>query len=184
MLTCAAVQPPPHRNTEAEIRPLASDDDWRAVASSWASAATATAGPTWSGGPGRRRRLTQAGRAAWFGAFTGGRLLAQLGVCDAGGGLARYQDVETEPATNRRAWPGRWSGRRPCAPGQALGASTLVIIWPIWAEEAIRIYRTAGPSRRTRPSSASSGQAGWGPRRRSLSLTSSVTSAGFTSPTG
>jgi len=28
VLTCAAVQPPPHQNTDAEIRRLESDDDW------------------------------------------------------------------------------------------------------------------------------------------------------------
>jgi hypothetical protein len=29
VLTCAAAEPPPHPNTEAEIRPLESDDDWQ-----------------------------------------------------------------------------------------------------------------------------------------------------------
>src|SRR6202000_3040621 len=53
-----------------------------------------------------RRRLTRAGDGAWFGAFDAGRLQAQLGVCDAGGGRARYQDVETDPAARRHGLAG------------------------------------------------------------------------------
>jgi len=100
VLTCAAVRPPPHRNGDAEIRPLASDADWQQ---------SFELGVRCFGDDGAqeylkrraaaRRRLTRAGGGAWFGAFSGGRLLAQLGVCDAGRRFAR-------------AWPGRWSGTR------------------------------------------------------------------------
>src|SRR6266480_1080855 len=90
-----------------------------------------------------RRRLTQAGRAAWFGAFTGGRLLAQLGVCDAGGGLARYQDVETDPEARRRGLAGTLVWRAGLYAAEAFGAGTLVIVADP-AESAIRIYRACG----------------------------------------
>jgi ribosomal protein S18 acetylase RimI-like enzyme len=87
--------------------------------------------------------MTRAGLGAWFGAFADGRLLAQLGVCDAGGGLARYQDVETAPAARRRGLAGTlvWhAGRHARA---RLGARALVIVADP-AADAIRLYRACG----------------------------------------
>jgi len=144
VLTCAAVRPPPHRSGDAEIRPLASDADWQQ---------SFELGVRCFGDDGAqeylkrraaaRRRLTRAGGGAWFGAFTGGRLLAQLGVCDAGGGFARYQDVETDPAARRRGLAGTlvWHAGR--YGREVLGASTLVIVADP-AEAAIRLYRACG----------------------------------------
>jgi hypothetical protein len=43
------------------------------------------------------RRLTESGHGSWFGAFTGGRLVAQLGTFPDDSGIARYQNVETHP---------------------------------------------------------------------------------------
>jgi GNAT superfamily N-acetyltransferase len=144
VLTCAEIRAPGHINTEAEIRPLESDQDWRQSVelnlrcygeqnpSDFQQLRSAT-----------RRRLTQAGRAAWLGAFDGGRLVAQLGICDAGGGLARYQDVETDPAARRRGLAGTlvWQAGQFARP--TFGASTLVIVADP-AEGAIRIYRGCG----------------------------------------
>jgi hypothetical protein len=49
VLTAAEVRPPPHPNSEAEIRPLTSDDDWRrtraARSRSWATASHAWSRP-------------------------------------------------------------------------------------------------------------------------------------------
>ena len=142
VLSCVEVQAPPHQNTEAEIRQLESDDDWEqsrdlgircfGYDGSYLERRTRT-----------RRRLTRAGQAAWFGAFTGGRLLAQLGVCDAGAGLARYQDVETDPAARRRGLAGTLVWRAGRYAAEAFGAGTLVIVADP-AEGAIRIYRTCG----------------------------------------
>ena len=142
VLTCAAVQPPPHQNTEAEIRRLESDDDWE-QSRDLGIRCHGYGGPYLERRAGARRRLTQADRAAWFGAFTGGRLLAQLGVCDAGGGLARYQDVETDPAARRQGLAGTlvWCAGRYAA--EAFGAGTLVIVADP-AEGAIRVYRACG----------------------------------------
>jgi hypothetical protein len=144
VLTCADVRPPPHQNIEADIRPLESDADWRQSAelnlrcygesepSEYLERRVAA-----------RRRLTRAGHGAWFGAFGGGRLLAQLGVCDAGHGLARYQDVETDPAARRQGLAGTlvWRAGRHAA--GVLGAPTLVIVADP-AEAAIRVYRACG----------------------------------------
>ena len=144
VLTCAAVRPPPHRNGDVQIRPLASDADWRQ---------SFELGVRCFGDDGAqeylklraaaRRRLTRAGAGAWFGAFSGGRLLAQLGVCDAGGGFARYQDVETDPVARRRGLAGTlvWHAGR--YGREVLGASTLVIVADP-AEAAIGLYRACG----------------------------------------
>jgi ribosomal protein S18 acetylase RimI-like enzyme len=144
VLTCAAVRTPPHRSDDAEIRPLVSDADWRQ---------SFELGVRCFGDDGAqeylkrraaaRQRLTRAGAGAWFGAFSGGRLVAQLGVCDAGDGMARYQDVETDPAARRRGLAGTlvWHAGR--YGREVLGASTLVIVADP-AAAAIRLYRACG----------------------------------------
>jgi len=144
VLTCVDVRPPPHQNAAAEIRPLDSDADWQQ---------SYELGVRCFGDDGAqdylkrraaaRRRLARTGSGAWFGAFSGGRLLAQLGVCDAGGGFARYQDVETDPAARRQGLAGTlvWHAGR--YGREILGASTLVIVADP-ADLAIRIYRACG----------------------------------------
>ncbi|MDQ2816109.1 MAG: GNAT family N-acetyltransferase [Actinomycetota bacterium] len=144
VLTCTAVGPPPHPNSDAEIRSLESGADWEQSFDLGVRCFGADGAQNYM----RRRvdarqRLTQAGRGAWFGAFTGGRLLAQLGVCDAGGGFARYQDVETDPAARRLGLAGTllWHAGR--YGREVLAASTLVIVADP-ADVAIRIYRACG----------------------------------------
>jgi GNAT superfamily N-acetyltransferase len=153
VLTGAEIRAPRHVNAEAEIRPLESDQDWQqSVELTVRCYGEQSPGDFQQRRSATRRRLTQgaqgalgaqAGRAAWFGAFDAGRLVAQLGICDAGGGLARYQDVETDPAARRRGLAGTlvWhAGRFARA---EFGASTLVIVADP-AEGAIRIYRDCG----------------------------------------
>jgi len=142
VLTAAAVQPPPHLNTGAEIRPLESGDDWQ-QSRQLSVRCYGYGGPHQARRAAARRRLTQAGRGAWFGAFTGGRLRAQLGVCDAGDGLARYQDVETDPGARRQGLAGTLVWRAGRYAREGLGASMLVIVADP-AEEAIRVYRGCG----------------------------------------
>ena len=144
VLTCGTIQPPPYPNAEAEIRRLASDADWRQ---------SAELGVRCFGDDGSeeyqerraaaRRRLTQEGRGAWFGAFADGRLLAQLGLIGAGGGYARYQHVETDPAARRQGLAGTlvWQAGR--YGREVLGAGTLVIVADP-ADVAIRVYRACG----------------------------------------
>lgn len=144
VLTAVDVRPPPYPNTEAEIRPLRSDADWR-------QSADLSIRCLGDGEPGGylerraavRRRLTQAGIGAWFGAFMGGLLLAQLGLFDAGGGYARYQHVQTDPKARRRGLAGTlvwYAGRHG---REVLGAGTLVIVADP-ADVAIRVYRACG----------------------------------------
>lgn len=47
------------------------------------------------------RKMIAAGLGRWFGAFLGGKLVADMGLF-AEGGLARYQSVVTHPAFRRR----------------------------------------------------------------------------------
>jgi GNAT superfamily N-acetyltransferase len=144
VLTAAAVRPPPHPNTDAEIRPLGSSDDWRQSVD--------LSVRCFDGGEPRdylerraaaRRRLVDAGSGAWFGAFHDGRLVAQLGVFDAGHGYARYQHVETDPAARRQGLAGTlvWHAGR--YGREVIGARTLVIVADP-ADVAIRVYRACG----------------------------------------
>jgi RimJ/RimL family protein N-acetyltransferase len=150
VLTCAAVGPPPHPSAAAEIRRLESDADWQQSVDlalrcfdhseprDYLEARTAA-----------RCRVTRAGRGAWFGAFAGGRLLAQLGLFDAGDGHARYQHVETDPEARRRGLAGTlvWHAGR--YGREVLGASTFVIVADP-ADVAIRVYRACGFADRQR----------------------------------
>jgi GNAT superfamily N-acetyltransferase len=142
VLSCAEVQSPPYQNTDAEIRPLESDDDWE-QSRDLGIRCFGYDGSYLERRARARRRMTRAGRAAWFGAFEGGRLLAQLGVCDVGAGLARYQDVETDPAARRRGLAGTLVWRAGRYAREAFGVSTLVIVADP-AEAAIRLYRACG----------------------------------------
>jgi RimJ/RimL family protein N-acetyltransferase len=144
VLTAARLRPPPHPNTEAEIRLLEDDADWRQSVDLAVRCYDV-------GDPGdylerralARRRVTQSGAGAWFGAFEGGRLLAQLGLFDAGDGYARYQHVETDPAARRRGLAGTlvWTAAR--YGREVLRTSTLVIVADP-ADVAIRVYRACG----------------------------------------
>jgi GNAT superfamily N-acetyltransferase len=144
VLTCAGadVVPPPRPSAEAGIRRLESDDDWQ-QSLQLAIRCFGDGGPYLSRRAAARRRITREGRGAWFGAFRAGRLVAQLGVCDTGQGLARYQDVETDPAARRRGLAGTlvWQAGRYAA--ETFGARTLVIVADP-AENAIRVYRGCG----------------------------------------
>ncbi len=144
VLTCATVRPPSHPNAEAEIRRLESDADWRqAVELSMRCFEPSESGDYLKGRAAARRRLTQAGRGAWFGAWAGGRLLAQLGLFDVGDGYARYQHVETDPQARRQGLAGTlvWHAGR--YGREVLGAGTFVIVADP-ADVAIRVYRACG----------------------------------------
>ncbi len=144
VLTCAGIQIPRHLNTTAEIRTLRSDRDWQQSAE-LNTRAYGEAEPSdfQRRRAATRRRLTQAGGAAWFGAFDGDRLVAQLGVCDAGGGLARYQDVEADPAARRRGLAATLVWRAGRFAHAEFDATTLVIVADP-ADGAIRVYRGCG----------------------------------------
>ena len=142
VLTTARPNPPARPNTDAEIRPLDSDADWRQSV----ELALRCSGdePVYlERRTAARRRLTQTGAGAWFGAFTDGRLQAQLGLFDVGDGYARYQHVETDPRARRQGLAGSlvWAAARYGL--EVLGARTLVIVADP-AGPAIGIYQACG----------------------------------------
>jgi GNAT superfamily N-acetyltransferase len=145
-LTTSSLHEPAHLNGEAEIRPLASDDDWRQTVDLGLRLAEsdAMADPDYYRGRAlSRRRITEQGLGVWFGAFDDGRLVCQLGLFLAGHGVARYQHVETDPAVRRRGLAGTlvWQAGRYGL--EQLGARTLVIVADRDGD-AIRLYRSVG----------------------------------------
>jgi RimJ/RimL family protein N-acetyltransferase len=144
VLTAAGLGPPPYPNNEAEIRPLASDADWRqSVDLAIRCFDGDEPGDYLERRTAARRRLTQDGTGSWFGAFEGGRLLAQLGLFDVGDGYARYQHVETDPAARRRGLAGTLVAAAGRYGHEVLGTSTFVIVADP-ADVAIRVYRACG----------------------------------------
>ncbi len=146
VLTAAELAEPPHRNTEAEIRPLAGHEDWRQAAGLRAVLNDGEPG----GDPdflrariAAERALTEAGHGAWFGAFLAGELRAQLGLITDGSGIARYQNVETHPETRRQGLAGTLVWHAGTQFLTAGNATTLVIVADP-KDVAIRVYRSVG----------------------------------------
>jgi GNAT superfamily N-acetyltransferase len=143
VLTAARPNPPPHPNTDAEIRLLDSDADWRQSVELAIRCHDADEPAFLERRTMARRLLTQTGAGAWFGAFAGGRLQAQLGLFDVGDGYARYQHVETDPQARRRGLAGTLLSTAGRYGREVLGTSTFVIVADP-AGVAIRIYRAGG----------------------------------------
>lgn len=144
VMTAADVMPPARPNTDADIRPLGSDADWRqSVDLAIRCADSGDESDYLEHRATARRRMTRAGIGAWFGAFDGDRLLAQLGLFDVGDGYARYQHVETDRTARRRGLAGTllwYAGRYG---HEVLGTRTFVIVADP-ADAAIRVYLAAG----------------------------------------
>jgi GNAT superfamily N-acetyltransferase len=86
--------------------------------------------------------MTEQGHLAWFGAFHGDRLAAELGIVDCGEGVARYQSVVTAAEHRRRGLAGhllgvaaQWAADR--------GARRWVIVADA-GSDAARLYRSRG----------------------------------------
>jgi ribosomal protein S18 acetylase RimI-like enzyme len=148
VMTATAVHPPPRPNTEAEYRPLGTDEDWaERVAISWA----VNAGeypredylPFATAKAATERELVAAGHGAWWGAYVDGRLVATMGLLRAGDGLARFQSVETHPDFRGCGLAGTLVHRVSGYGFDELGARTLVMVAdPDYL--AVRIYRSVG----------------------------------------
>jgi ribosomal protein S18 acetylase RimI-like enzyme len=148
VMKITTIPAPQHPNEHAKYRTLETDDDWaqsvelrlrshdpepdQAASRAFATARAAT-----------ERRLVNGGHGAWFGAFIGERLVAQLGLLAAGAGLARFQSVETDPDHRRRGLGGSLIHRAGRYGFDELGAGTLVMV----AEPnyvAVNLYRALG----------------------------------------
>ena len=148
VMTATKVHRPGHLNTEAVCRRLHTDYDWaqsvevrmrcddrfvdRASHRSFVVAKAET-----------NRKLAEADRGAWFGAFLDGRLVSQMGIVSAGPGLARFQTVETDPEFRRRGLAGSLVYHASGYGFDTLGAGTLVMVADP-AYFAIDLYRAVG----------------------------------------
>ncbi|MFC0597349.1 GNAT family N-acetyltransferase [Streptomyces palmae] len=148
VLTATRLIPPARPDADTLIRPLTGDEDWAQAkelrfATEDGGVPSAEHRQFLEGKLAEYRRLCEAGHLTWFGAFVDGRMRAGAGLCADGGGLARFQNVETHPGYRRRGLAsalvhhiGDWGLRE-------LGARTLVIVAdPDY--HAIRIYRALG----------------------------------------
>lgn len=128
--------PAPPRLDGVTLRPLVSDADWGQALD--LRLAVNAADPDGHEETGYRtfatrklaalRAAGEAGHGAYLGAFGGGQMLAGLGVYDAGGGVARYQNVETHPDARGRGLAGNLVYHAGEWAREKLAAHTLVIV--------------------------------------------------------
>ncbi|MEJ7796078.1 MAG: GNAT family N-acetyltransferase [Nocardioides sp.] len=147
-LTTTSVRPPRRSATEVgagEVRPLEGNADWdQQVELSMAGDIDPHVTREFSTGRDRAYRgLIEAGHGRWWGAFLGGRLVASLGIVEAGAGLARFQHVKTHPDHRNRGLAGTLIHRAGRDALENLGAERLVMVAdPDYL--AIRLYRSLG----------------------------------------
>jgi hypothetical protein len=135
---------PPRITPGVALRRIESDADWAAVTALQA----ATMSESWPGGAefaraqmARYRPFVAAGRGAWFGAFDGDELVADMGVF-VEGGVARFQAVETSRAHRRRGLCGTLAHHAACVALAELDAKTLVMVG--LPDHTAHVYATVG----------------------------------------
>lgn len=137
--------PPRPPDPYKKIRPLDSDLDWAQAVELQLVSHGDEPSPTHQLFVERRvaeeRALVEAGHGAWFGAFPDGTLRASLGVVSDGSGIARYQNVETQPEFRRRGLATQLVYE---AGVQALAKAETLVIVADPDDVAIGIYRAAG----------------------------------------
>ena len=145
VLTASQLRPP--REVDAEVRPLAGDDEWEARARLSQQLYPQTpeeAFMTFARQKnGQERRLVDAGRGERFGAFVDGALVSTAGIFVTEDGTARFQSVETHSEHRRRGLGAavvHGAGRYAL---DQLGVRTLVIVADTDGD-AIEIYRRLG----------------------------------------
>lgn len=152
VLTAPRTAPPSRPLVEGvELRSLATDADWDAalalrlaVNAADPHALEAASYRTFAEGRlAGLRAVQEAGDGTYLGAFAGGQMLAGLGVYRAGGGVVRYQNVETHPAWRSRGLAGQLVHHAGEWAREHLAARTLVIVAdPEY--HAQRLYERAG----------------------------------------
>ena len=145
VMTASGLTPP--REVDAEVRPLASEEDWESRAQ-LSHALYSGTDPDASIAFARRRNdqeraLVAAGRGERFGVLVDGEVVSTAGIFRTEDGVARFQSVETHPEHRRRGLAGavvHAAGRHAL---DHLGVGTLVIVADT-EEDAIRVYRRLG----------------------------------------
>lgn len=134
----------PVRPVDAEIRPLRMDEDWHQITRlRLASGEDAVLEDFAAAKTEEFRALVAAGHGAWFGAFVDGQMRCGAGLFSDGGGVARFQNVETHPDFRRRGLASALVHELGVWGLDQLGASRLVIIAdPDY--HALGLYRALG----------------------------------------
>jgi ribosomal protein S18 acetylase RimI-like enzyme len=149
VLTAEGLRRPPSPTGQPELRSLTGRDDWDQalelhVAVGEEDGATTGAHRTFLERKNDEARLLAGtGRAAYFGAFLGGRLCATLGIVADTGGVARFQTVETLAHFRRRGLAGSLVALAADYARDVLGSRLLVIVADPDGP-AIGLYRSLG----------------------------------------
>lgn len=143
VLTAESVHLPPRPNTAAELRPLASDDDWAQQVALSVDGEPEQHHDFETRRVALERRLVVAGRARWWGAFLDGRLVSSMGLVEAWPGLARYQEVKTLRSARGQGLAGTLVHTAGTWALEELGVRTLVMVADP-DDVAIRVYRSVG----------------------------------------
>jgi hypothetical protein len=121
----------PPRVADATLRRIESAADWDQVVALQIATAIeqygASAASFARAQMSRYRQFVSSGRGAWFGAFLGSTLAADLGVF-VDDGLGRFQAVETAPAFRRRGLCGTLASFAAASALSDLGATRLVLV--------------------------------------------------------
>lgn len=147
VLTARDVHLPPHPNLSAQVRALSSPADWELSLQLDLDTSDEPVDDGYRVFAERRvaerKRMVADGKAMWFGAFDRHGLRSQLGLVDAGDGLARFQQVETHPDARGRGLAGTLVHYASGYGFSELRASQLVMVAdPEY--HAIGIYRSVG----------------------------------------
>lgn len=146
VLTASAVTPPP-RPAAVTVRPLESDDDWRAATENQIRCREEGHGEAGyrvfkEAEMKRFRAMSRAGLGAWFGAFLDDVLVADLGIFRSAN-LGRFQNVETHPDFRRRGFAGTLVYQAARHTLGRKGVETLVLVADA-ESDAERLYRSVG----------------------------------------
>jgi len=147
VLATDALRPPSRPSDSVEVRALGSEADWRQVLE--LQMVCREEGHDEGGyrtyrerAMERYRRMADARRGHWYGAFLDGEIVADLGIFHRDG-LGRYQSVETHPDFRRRGIAGTLiytAGRQAMAEH---GLRTLVMVAEADSDPA-RLYQSLG----------------------------------------
>ncbi len=146
-----AVRPPEPGAVVGEpvIRPLHSAEDWREELQLRRDESEEEGPPPphhaefLQGSTVEASRLVDQGRAAYLGAFEGGRLCSVVGIASDGRGVARYQNVATRTGYRRRGLASRLVSEAGALAVSTMGAQELVIVADVNAPAA-RLYESLG----------------------------------------
>jgi GNAT superfamily N-acetyltransferase len=147
VLTTRKLNPPAHPAADLAVRPLVSDGDWAQAI----ECQVLTREPEFTEAGyrsfreramDRYRRMAARGLGDWFGAFLGGKLVADLGIFHSGA-VGRYQSVQTHPDFRRRGCAGTLVYEASRYAMEHYGLNTLVIVAET-DSDAGRLYRSLG----------------------------------------